>query len=114
LRIEKERIREIPFREGSVQKIQIGHVVSDEGTKLFRYTRSIEFVRARYRITVQFARPDEYTPYVFDVIRPAHGTALDIRPDSETARETWKVDSPIKRDLTEAVETIYRLDIESP
>ena len=105
-------MREIPFRDGIVHKIQMGFVLGDAKERLFRYSRSMTFVRARYRITLQSLADEDHTPYVFDVVRPAPKAVLDIRPEGEPTQNAWKIKSPLKENLERALHTIYELDIE--
>ena len=113
LEVVKERIKDIPFRGGKSVKIQTGRLVDAQTSNRFRYTRSLDFVRARYRITLQYSEDPQYVPYVFDVIRPAKKSELEVRPESEAAREIWLSSTDSKKaELLEALEAIFVQDIE--
>ena len=111
--VKKERVREIPFHDNRPLQFQEGFLVDGAGEKVLRYTRSLETVRARYRITLQFSNDEVHTPYVFDVIRSESDSKLDIRPENEPAQETWLAEkTPHFRDLSRALELIFSQDIE--
>jgi len=93
--------------------MQVGFLLDENGTQKIRYSRSQELIRARYRITLQYVEDEEHTPYVVDVIRSKESGGLDIRPENEPVREVWlKSEEPRYRELCDALETIYRQDIE--
>lgn len=111
--LKKQAIKEIPFREGQVLRFQLGTLLSPNGQKRMRYTRSMDLVRARYRITLQYEGDHEHIPYVFDAIRSAKHASLEIRPDSDPARQVWLIPTdPRRKEFEQAIETIFQKDIE--
>ena len=111
-RILKEKVHEIPFGKAGTVRFQVGWLLDDSGTKRFRYTRSLERHRGRYRITLQSEPPDEFhTPYVFDALPPAPDTPPEIYPDNDEARQLWQMpENALRAKLHDALISIMSED----
>ena len=112
LYLKKDQVKEVPFHQGTIQ-YQLGSIFDESGTKRYRYTRSMNLIRARYRITLQDQSDENHTPYVFDVTKSEITGQLDIRPDNDASRELWLSPKNSKQEaLRQALLTIYQEDIE--
>ena len=112
--VQKDKLQEIPFREGKILRVQVGFLVDKSEQQRFRYTCPLEPVRGHYRITLQRMGDESYATLVFDVRKPSADAPLEISPDSEDARTLWNTpDQPLWSDVKNAVEVVFREDIEA-
>ncbi len=111
-KIERTKIEEIPFHQLQIVRFQKGWARQHDPKLEFRYSRSLVPVRGYFRVILQLEGDETYLPYVFDIRKNEMG-ALEIRPDSDPAREVWIVHTHPKRpEFIEILEAIYDQDID--
>lgn len=109
--VRQTHIKEIPFTPNSPPlKIQVGEIIElVTQVPVFRYTCSLQTVRSFYRVTLQYLKQEDYTPFVFDIF--ANDANLDkmvIEAENEMAKKQFLLASHVRtREMRDALKLIY-------